>query len=193
MRILFSQSDHTYCRIPARDFKYQDRQGFQGNGKFVKRMDIKQANISETDTDFRTSGCGSVCIQVVPPDPNVHKLATRSTCMDGGCIGNKLVTPKSICLPTFCSYRESASQSNERQVCVCHNNTSVAFPIMVHPVIENAYTRSNVHPPISKFFDRPKAKPTSIMSGSNISLSSMEGLRQQYSAEGLSDQTIDLL
>ena len=36
MGILFSQSDHTYCREPAGDFKYQGRQGFQGNEKFVK-------------------------------------------------------------------------------------------------------------------------------------------------------------
>ena len=111
MAILFSQSDHTYCRIPDGDFtaEYQGGQGFQGNEKFVKRMGIKQSNISGTDTGFRTSGCGSVCIQVVPPDPKVHKLATRSTCMDAGCISNKLDTPKSIRFPTFCSYRETNS------------------------------------------------------------------------------------
>ena len=96
------------------DFKYQGRQDFQENEKFVKRMDIKQANISETYTGFRISG--SVYIQVVPPDPKVHKLATRSTCMDGGCISDKLVIPKSICLPTVSSYRESGSQSKEGQV-----------------------------------------------------------------------------
>ena len=64
---------------------------------------------------------------------------------------------------------------------------------MVHPVIENVYTRSNFHSPIPKSFDRPKPKPTPIVSESNISLSSMEGFQQQYSAESLSDQTIDLL
>ena len=42
MGILFSQLDHSYCRIPAGDFKNQDGQGFQGNEKFVKRMDIKK-------------------------------------------------------------------------------------------------------------------------------------------------------
>ena len=36
MGILFSQSDHTYYRIPAEDFKYQGRQDVQGNNKFVK-------------------------------------------------------------------------------------------------------------------------------------------------------------
>ena len=41
MRILLSQSDQIYCRTPAGDFKYQDRQGFQGNEKFVKQIDIK--------------------------------------------------------------------------------------------------------------------------------------------------------
>ena len=45
-------------------FKYQGRQVFWENEKFVKRMDIKQANVSETDSGFRTSGCESVCIQV---------------------------------------------------------------------------------------------------------------------------------
>ena len=124
---------------------------------------------------------------------STEKLATRSTCMDDGCISNKLVTPKSICLPTFCSYRESTSQNNEGQVHVDHNNTSVAFPTMVHPVIENVYTRSNFHPPISKLFDRSKPNPTPIVTESNVSLSGMEGLRQQYSAESLSDQTTDLL
>ena len=99
--VLFSQSDHTYCRITAGHFKYQGRQGFQGNEKIFRRIDIKQANISETDTGFRISGCGSVCIQVVPPDPKVRKLATRSTYMDGGCISNKLVTPKAYSSPPF--------------------------------------------------------------------------------------------
>ena len=145
MVILFNQSDHTYCRIPARDFKYQGRQGFQGNEKFIKRIDIKQANISETNTGFRTSECGSVWIQVVPPDPKVHKLATRFTCMDGGCISNKLDTLKSIRLPTFCSYRESVSQSNEGQVYVDHNNTSVTVFI---PPFPNLFTdpNQNQHP-----------------------------------------------
>ena len=64
---------------------------------------------------------------------------------------------------------------------------------MVYPVIDYVYTRSNLHCPISKSFDRPKPQPTPIVSESNISLSSMEDLRQQYSTEGLSDQIIDLL
>ena len=136
---------------------------------------------------------GPVCIQVVPPNPKVHKLATKSTCMDGGCISNKLETPKSIHLPTFCSYKKSVSQSNKGQVYVDRNNTSMAFPTMVHPVIENVYTRSSFHFPVSKSFDRPKPKPTPIVSESNISLSSMEGFWQQCSAEGLSDQTTDCL
>ena len=34
---------------------------------------VKQANISENDTVFRTSGCGSICIKVVPPDPKILK------------------------------------------------------------------------------------------------------------------------
>ena len=106
MGILFSQSDYAYYRMPAGDFKYQGRQGFQGNEKFVKRMDIKQVNISEIDRGFRTNECGSVYIQVVPPDPKVCKLATRSTCMDDECISNKLDTPKSIGLSTPCSFRE---------------------------------------------------------------------------------------
>ena len=64
---------------------------------------------------------------------------------------------------------------------------------MVHPVIEKVYTKISFHPPISKYFDRPKPKLTPIVSQSNISLNSMEGLGQQYPAEGFSDQTIDLL
>ena len=79
-------------------------------------MDIKQANVSETDTGFRNSGCGSACMQAVPPDPKVHKMATRSTCMDVGCISNKLDTSKSIRFRTIYSYRESVSQSNDGQV-----------------------------------------------------------------------------
>ena len=43
-------------------------------------MDIKQSSISETYTGVRTSGSAS--IQILQPGPKVHKLATRSTCMD---------------------------------------------------------------------------------------------------------------
>ena len=74
-----------------------------------------------------------------------------------------------------------------------HNNTSVAFPTIVDPVTENVYTRSNFHSLISKSFDKPKPKPTPIVSESNISLSSMEGLLKQHSAEGLSDQSSVIL
>ena len=63
---------------------------------------------------------------------------------------------------------------------------------MVHPVIENVYTRSNFHTPTFKSFDRPKPEPTPTVSESNISLSDMEGLRKKYSAESLLEQT-DLL
>ena len=104
-------------------------------------MDIKQVNISETDTGFRTN----VCTQVVPRDPKIHKLATRFTCIDGGCISNTLDTPKSIRLPTFCSYRESVSQNNEGQVYVDHKNTSVTVFI---PPFPNLFTdpNQNQHP-----------------------------------------------
>ena len=156
-------------------------------------MDIKQANVSETDTGFRNSGCGSVCMQVVPPDPKVHKMATRSTCMDGGYISNKLDASKSIRLRTIYSYRESVSQSNEGQVYIDHSNTSTAFPTMEHHATESVYTRFNFHCPISRHFHRPKLEATPIVSESNISLSSIEGLPQQYFAEGLSDQKIDFL
>ena len=64
---------------------------------------------------------------------------------------------------------------------------------MAHPVTENVYTRSNFHSPISNSFERPKPKPTPIVSELNISLSSLGGLWQQYFIEGLSDQTNDLL
>ena len=119
------------------------------------------------------------------------KAVTKSTWMDGGCIWNKLDTLKSICLSICCCCWESNSQGNERQVYIDHNK--VTFPIILHPDIENVYTRCNFHYPISKSFDRSKPEPTPIVSVLNISLSSMEGLRQQYSAEGLPDQTTDLL
>ena len=112
--------------------------------------------------------------------------------MDDGCIANKLDLPKAAPYPTFCSYRESVRQSNEGQVYVDYNNTSVAFSNLVHPAIENVYTRSNFHSLISKSFGRPKSEPTPIVSESNIGLSNMKGLRQQYFAKDLSEQATDL-
>ena len=135
MGIFFIQSDHIYCRISAGDFKYQEREVFQGNKKLVKWMDIKQANTSEIDTGFRTSGCGSTCIHVMLPNPKVHKMATRLKSIDGGCISNKLGTPKSVYLPEFCFYKKIVSESNEGQVIIDHNNTSVGLPTILHPVI----------------------------------------------------------
>ena len=84
--------------------------------------------------------------------------------MNGGCISNKLDAPKSIYLPIFCSYRESVSQSKEGPLYVDHNDTSVAFPIMVQLVIENFYTRSNFHSSISKSFNSLKPEPTPTVS-----------------------------
>ena len=141
----------------------------------------KQAAASETD---RTSECGSACILVLPPDPKVYKLATRSTCMDGGCISNKLDL-KAYAFPPFAIIRRVLVK--EGQVHIDHNNTSVAFSTILHPVVENVYTLSNFHSSISKSFDRHKPGPIPIVSESKIGLSGMEGLRQQYSADGLSN------
>ena len=118
-------------------------------------MDIKQANISETGTGFKTRGCGSVCIQIVPPDCKVHKLATRSTCMDGGCISDKLDTPKILCLSTFCSCRESVSQSNEVQVYVDHNNTIVVFPAWYTQSLRMSIQDPIFIPPFPNFLTDP--------------------------------------
>lgn len=78
--------------------------------------------------------------------------------------------------PTFCFYRDSVSQSNERQVYIDHNNTNLAFPTMLHPVIKDIYTRYNFYCPISKLFGRPKPGATPIVSESNINFNRMEGL-----------------
>ena len=102
-----------FCQKTSIGGVWSGRQGFRRNEKFVKQMDIKQVNIFENESAFRTSGFRSVCIQVVPTDPKVHNLATRSTWMDGGCISNKLDTPKSIHIPSFCFCRENVSQSSE--------------------------------------------------------------------------------
>ena len=53
---------------------------------------------------------------------------------------------------------------------VDHNNTSVAIPTMVHPFIENVYTRSNFHYSIFKSFDRPKPEPTPSVSDQTLPL-----------------------
>ena len=72
--------------------------------------------------------------------------------MNGGCISNKLATSKSIPFPPTGSNGVSVSQSNEGQVYVDHNTTSVSFRTMVHPVFENVYTRFNFHFLIFKAF-----------------------------------------
>ena len=113
--------------------------------------------------------------------------------MDGGSISNKMDTPKRIRLSTFCSYRDNVSQSNEAQVYVDYNNTSVASPTMVKPVIENVYIKSNIHSPICTIFWQTQTRTKTHCIRIKYWLDGMEGLRQQYSAEGLSDQTIDLL
>ena len=143
-------------------------------------MDIKEANISETDTGFRTNGCGFVFIQVVPLDPKVHKLTTISPCMDGGCILNKLDIPKSIRLSTLLLSGGrggwGVSQRNKGQMYVNHNDTSVAFLTMVHLVILNVCIRSSFHFLMSKCFDRPKSKRTPIVSESNMGFSGIKVL-----------------
>lgn len=193
MGILYGQSDHTYCRVPPWDFKYQSRQSFQGNETFVKRMDIEQNNFSESGSSHGASRCGSVCIQVVSSDTKVHKLATRSTCLDGRCISNKLGASKSLCLPTICSNRESSGQSDPRQKHSDNNNTGLAITNMVHSVTENEYSTSITNPTLTKPSDRPKRKTTSVMPKSHTSFGGLESLREQYTAEGLSGQTIELL
>ena len=55
------------------------------------------------------------------------------------------------------------------------------------------HTRSNFYSLICKSFERLKPEPTHIFSQSNIGLSSIDSFWQQYSQQGLSGETNDLL
>ena len=120
-------------------------------------MDIKQANASETNTGFWTTGCGSVCIQSCHQIPN-------------GCISNKLDIPKSMPLPTFCSYRESVSQSNEGQVYIDHNNTSVAFPTMYTQLLRMSIQDPNSIPPFPNLLTDPNQNQHQLCQNQTLAL-----------------------
>ena len=57
--ILFSQSDHTYCRIPARDLKYQGKQGFKGNNNFSREWILSRPMFQK-----RIQGLGTVDVDL---------------------------------------------------------------------------------------------------------------------------------
>ena len=105
----------------------------ENNSREMKNSpsNVKQANISETDTRFRTSGCGSVCIQVVPPDAKMVDVFQI-----------KWTHRKAYAFLAFALIGRVLAKA-------MRDNTSVTLPTMLHSVMKNVSTRLNFHSSIS--------------------------------------------
>ena len=99
---------------------------------------------------MQTDTSGSICIQVVFLDPKIHKLTTRSTCMDGGYISNKLDKPKSICLPSICCDRDEVAKAMREKCTV-----NITTPFWASQPRYMQFMRTCVRPNFSPPFPNP--------------------------------------
>ena len=84
-------------------------------------------------------------------DTKICKLPTESTCMDWGCISNKVDQSKSLCLSIICFDRVSV-----RDDCAL-----IIVATVVHQVIEDLCLNPNFGFPFPKSSERPKPKSAS--------------------------------
>ena len=115
MGILFNQSHYTYCIIPAGDFKYKtdkaSREMKNSSSEWILNKPSFQKLIQAlppVDVDQFASRLHHQIPKYISWQPDPHAWMVDAFQINW--------TPKSVRLPTFCSYTESVSQSNVGQV-----------------------------------------------------------------------------
>ena len=190
--VLFSETDHSYCKPHSGYREYQCRPAVSGV-LGLEQLETRSASVSEVEPSPGTSKCGSVCRQVECPVEQICQLETGSSSHGNRCFPTQLGGDSRLCLPAVLHDREVPEESGEGALLVDNYNPSMAFSTLVSTVVGNVSRTSCSTPQDQEFVDIPqRGEAPSDGSGNPIS-SGMENFRQQVSASGVSDHSAKLM
>ena len=156
-------------------------------------MKTKPNNLHEIVSDKGNSRDASVCLEGITPVTPLHILENRPFQSGQGCFSDILGSQVCVCFPPFCTHKKGSSESKSGSVSNAHNNPSIARPTMISRAFKNVCKKSAAFTGTQRFTERSCRKVESIPSTEFTATSSLDNLRQNLLAEGISERASNLI
>ena len=192
--ILSQESDLSDCRACERDSECRCRSKIPRSARF-QRLETKSINFPSAHEGLGAFSDGFVCQQTQCSGSEVCQLETGSICSGNRCFSPAMGEGEPICISPLLADSTVSCESGEgqRSNATGDHNTNVADSAMVCNSVRDVSGGTDFDSSSIRPVKVPKRGKSSA-NGNPKSLSSgMEGFRRCKQAEGVSDETVQLL
>ena len=190
--MVFREEFNPGSRTPSRNRQLHSRRGIQDH-PLNSRMETTTGNFPAPHADFWHVRRGPLCHTPKYPVREIRELETRPRGDRSRCSAVDLDQLEGICLPPILPDREMPQKSKRGQGIAGTCSTSVEVPAMV-PSSAGASDRLSLDPTCRpSASDRPLRQAPSTDCDRTAPTSRLEAIRRRQTAEGISEETSQLL
>ena len=189
--VSYIESDHDYCGTFVGSSQQGSRLGVSPGGQ--ERVEIEPFSISCDLQKERISRSGSVCIPSLSPSEGLLFLEDGPVLQGNGCISTELEKSPGLCFSTIQSNRQSPKESSSGTSKHFVDNTSLASPSLVPKTFGDVYKKPNIIAEAGEFVKKHRESVSSSRIKQDPSVSSMDSLRKDLTAEGISTEAATLI
>ena len=186
--------DHDYCRTFTRESQLQGRLGISAPERLL-RMETVPSNLQQSMANIgKETRNRPVCFKVIKSASKLLLLEAGSQQSWHRCSSTKMVSQKSVCIPSICLDSQSTEKSRGGESVFSNNsNSNLADPKLVPRALTSFSEKRNhfaTKGRLTKVFSKPTA---SSYPKSNNATSSVGCLRTGLAEEGISGRASDLI
>ena len=192
LELLSEPGDIHISGTPPRDSEQSSRQLVKGEAR-IKRLEVGPSDIPESDSQMGTMPSGSLCQSTECTTEQIHKLETRPNSSRDRCISDVMEGSSELCLPSVLHDSKMLSETQTGKRRNDTDNTGVGNATMVPEHLGVTVQRPNTPPNVGETASIPIGNTPSVAGEQQPAASSMEIIRGQMQAPGISRQTAELL
>ena len=192
VELLHIAKDHDYCGTPSGGSEsrsgcsVKDLQGQQ-------QLAVESNSVPISESIVGTDGDGPFCRPIECTVTEIRKLETRSKCLEGGLISDRLDSGTDVCFPPVLPNKQSTSQGKSGSSRNDLGNTDMADEALVCQTVDNDSRSSNIASAPFQSLARAEGRTASNDSREQVAPSSMENIRKEWSDRGFSEKAISVM
>lgn len=186
------QADNPDSRVSARGIKPRSGLGIQTFQGF-QQLETQSDSFPGIRSPVGSPDNRSICRSYEYSASKLYKLVPRPICSWDGCISDSLDKPEGLQFSTFLNDMSLSGKDPKGSGDNCPDNTNLAYTSLVPSPSRDVLQTANSAAPSeqSVAFPQPAATPSS--SAGPPVISGLDGYRQNLLADGISEQTSELL
>ena len=186
MGLLFTETDHTYCRTSAGSIERASGSGVTSiPGQ--QQLDVAEDDLQRHNQDPGVSADRPVCGPHERTSPKIHQLETGSGGLGNRCIHGVVVWRCGICFPSLLSNRQMPSENTAGPGQCHYDHSGLASTTMVHGASDDASGRTHIasacsqsdHIPHRRTASSPEPRPSTSGLESDGRLTETQGLSEE--------------